>query len=395
LNPPVLSDQWSTLSARLPDGRIWTDDYTLNIVTANPLAVLLGDIRLTSLGGDGHFYDGSNWVNVVGNPWRELAGIKANGTLWVSEKPAHHERMDSSGWTLSKAGALTRFGGETKWSSIAGQNLSMLLVKNDGTLWRWGVRTNWNWKTEWPGLQSFTPYRLGTESNWAEMFLADGQPCLRKTDGSVWTTWDSGGTNRQTIKLEPGFRVERAALFEHGNWRSTTRIWSGLSYRLGVCDDGTFRIRAEEKLNSRSHSYEWAAADLQFGKGTNWLGVAGRGEKIVTLKNDGTLWLWPFHHDWRRGWYPEREERELLDVNPVRLGTHSDWIGVASAHGGVVSLAADGSLWYWPLAGNVAEFMSGIGGNIYWDSDSNSYLQPWLDISRKPQLLGNVFGKAD
>jgi ABC-type transport system involved in multi-copper enzyme maturation permease subunit/alpha-tubulin suppressor-like RCC1 family protein len=396
-NPATLREQWNTLSVRLPDGRIWTDDYTLNIVAPNPLALLLGDIRLTNQGDSGHYYDGSNWVNVVGNPWRELAGIKADGTLWVSEKPAHRERLAGGGYKMSRAGDLVRFGGETNWSSIAMQNLFLLLVKNDGTLWRWGA-TNWNYKThnQWPGLRSFTPYRLGTESNWAETFLADNQPCLRKTDGSVWTTWNSGDTNRQTVKLEPGFRIERALLLEHGGqWRSTTRIWSGLSYRLGVRDNGTFRIRAEENSNNRSRSYEWTAADLQFGKGTNWLAVAGRGEKVVTLKDDGTLWLWPFNHDWRRGWYTDREEREMLDVNPVRLGTHSDWIGVASTFGGIVSLAADGSLWYWPLAGNVAEFMSGIGGNIYWDSDSNTYFQPWLDISRKPQPLGNIFGKAD
>ena len=394
-NPPVVSDEWGTLSVRLPDGRIWTDDYTLNIVTANPLAVLLGDIRLTSLGGDGHFYDGSNWVNVVRGIWSERVGIKTDGTLWVSEKPARRERLAGDDWKMTKAGDLVRFGGETNWSSIAWHGASMLLVKDDCTLWRWGT-TNWNWKKEWPGLRSFTPYRLGTESNWAGTFLADNQPCIRKTDGSVWTTWNSGDTNRQTIKLEPGFRVERVSSLEHGGqWRSTTRIWSGLSYRLGVRDDGTFRIRAEEKLNSRSRSYEMVTVDLQFGKSTNWLGVAGRGEKVVTLKDDGTLWLWNFHHDNRRGWDTERDEREILDVNPVRLGTHSDWIGVASAHGGVVSLAADGSLWYWPLAENVPEFMSGIGGNIYWDSDSNTYFQPWLDISRKPQPLGNVFGKTD
>ena len=129
---------------------------------------------------------------------------------------------------------------------------------------------------------------------------------------------------------------------------------------------------------------------MQFGKGTNWLAVAGRGEKVVTLKDDGTLWLWNFSHDkWRMNF--KRDERKMLDVNPVHLGTHSDWIGVASAYGGIVSLAADGSLWFWPLAENVAEFASGIGGDVYWSSDSNSHFGPWLDISRKPQPLGNIF----
>ena len=89
--------------------------------------------------------------------------------------------------------------------------------------------------------------------------------------------------------------------------------------------------------------------DLQLGKETNWLAVAGTAQKIVTLKDDGTLWLWNFYHDNHRGWDPERDEREMLDVKPVRLGTHADWIAIAAADGGIISLAADGSLWYWPL----------------------------------------------
>jgi len=57
-NPATLSEQRNTFSVRLPGGRIWTDDYTLNGGAPNPLALILGGVSLTSL-GDGHFYDGS------------------------------------------------------------------------------------------------------------------------------------------------------------------------------------------------------------------------------------------------------------------------------------------------------------------------------------------------
>jgi hypothetical protein len=127
---------------------------------------------------------------------------------------------------------------------------------------------------------------------------------------------------------------------------------------------------------------------LQFGKDTNWLAVAGRDAKVVTLKNDGTLWLWNFYHDSLRGWDPKRDEREMLDSKPVHLGTHSDWIAIATADGGIISLAADGSLWYWPLE-SAQDFMA----EIYGDNGNNS--GPLLYVSRKPQFLGNIFGKAD
>lgn len=171
----------------------------------------------------------------------------------------------------------------------------------------------------------------------------------------------------------------------------------GLSYRLGIRDDGTFRIWADQKLKKLTKSeytYEWTAVDLLLGKSTNWLAVAGRGEKIVTLKNDGTLWLWNFYHNNRYRWNTERDEQAMLGTTPARLGSHADWIAITSADGGIISLAADGSLWYWPLE-SASRFASDFGNGVFWDSRSNTYLEPLLDISRKPQFLGNVFGKPN
>jgi ABC-type transport system involved in multi-copper enzyme maturation permease subunit len=391
-NPVTLREQWNTVSVRLADGRIWMDDYALNFDPGNPLALFLGDIRLTSLGG-GHFYDGSNWVNMVRGVRMELVGIKSDGTLWASKNPAHRERLAGGGWKMSKPGDLVRVGQETNWGSLAGWGAAMLLVKTDGTLWRWGA-TNWSYKKEWPGLHSFTPQRLETGADWAETILADNRSFLRKTDGSVWEmSWDRNNQNQQPVQeLEAGVFIQRAPYLEPGKWRSMTAIWSGLSYRLGIREDGTFRIRADQKLNKKLNSYDWTAADLQFGHGTNWLAVAGRDEKIVTLKDDGTLWLWPFRHDDWRGWDNDRDEREMLGRNPVRLGTHTDWLAITSADGGIISLAADGSLWYWPLE-SARRFAEDSGR--FWDNHSNTYFEPLLDISRKPQRLGNVFGHAE
>lgn len=106
---------------------------------------------------------------------------------------------------------------------------------------------------------------------------------------------------------------------------------------------------------------------------------------MVTLKNDGTLWLWDFR---TRGTVPGAVEwdgktfaPEIQRTVPVQLGTHADWIAIAGYSHEMVALAADGSLWYWPLASP---------GNFF----NNEGIVPLLDISRKPQLLGNVFAEA-
>ncbi len=380
-------------SVRLPDGRIWTAGYYLDFGGPSPLAWLLGDLKMTSILA-GHFLNGTNLVGIIDAGTQEQEGVKTDGTLWVSEHPAWIEQLATGEWNVTP-GDLVRFGSESNWSSLAWNGLSILLVKDDGTLWRWGV-TNWDFKQhKWPGMRAFTPYRLGTESNWAGVFELGDEPCLRKTDGSVWipadyTPWY--GNQKQTLELEPGFSVQRATGLEHGHWRSTTIVWNGRGYQLGVGDDGTFRIWADQELNYKT-SYEWRTTDMQFGKDTNWLAVAGGyvmgDENIVTLKNDGTLWLWPFHHDYRAGWDPASDERELLDTRPLQLGTHSDWIAIVTTVGGITSLAADGTLWYWPLERPSFVYQIYNSGN-----GANSHFEPLLDISRKPQLLGNVFSAA-
>jgi hypothetical protein len=57
------------------------------------------------------------------------------------------------------------------------------------------------------------------------------------------------------------------------------------------------------------------------------------------------------------------------------LGIHSDWVAVADDRDGVISLAADGSLWYWPDKG------------VFESSKNLLMLKP----SRKPELLANIF----
>lgn len=392
-NAPTVDFQYNYFTIRLANGRIWANTYALNANQENPLAFFFGNIRLTSFGQNA-FYTGSNWVSLV-TSWRgELTGIKTDGTLWVSPKLAAL-RWRGDGWGASKLGDLVRFGNDTNWSSQVWFGYSVLLVKTDGTLWRWGLK-NWDNKTwkNWPGLHTFTPQQIGTQTNWTKVILPDNHPRIRKADGSVWSLWVDSNSKSPIEKLEPGFEIQRQPYLESDNWRNTTDIWSGMHYRLGIRTDGTFRLCADEQLDKKANTYVFTTVDYQFGTASNWLAVAGRGQQVVTLKDDGTLWCWDFYHDDRRGWDNQRDEGEMLAAKPVQLGTHADWLVITDAPGGIVSLAADGSLWYWPLE-SALRFADNFSNGIYWDEGNHHYLEPLLDISRKPQPLGNIFGKAN
>jgi hypothetical protein len=370
-------------AVRLPGGKIWQNHFENDPSVLDPLAVLFGNVK-TRL-AQGQFLSGSNWLTVQ-RVAREFVGLKVDGSLWVSEKPWQEIRLPNGDWKLDReyyAQKLVPFGGETNWSCVMNAGLSALLVKTDGTLWRWGT-TNFDLKHhDWPGLRTFVPHRLGTESNWAAVFPGDYQYFFRKTDGALWVWNDNGITNRERLlELEPGFTLAPQTKFGLEKFLSTVRVQHGLQYKIGVRDDGTFRIWAEQRVvwsnNHRYSDYQWFPADLLIGSDTNWLAVAGDWDQVITLKKDGTLWRWDFRRDNNHSWWGESDlESEIQHTRPIRLGTHADWIAIS----GGTALAADGSLWYWPLGTS----------DDYYDNRNDSYaIRPLLDISHKPQWLGNV-----
>jgi hypothetical protein len=387
-NPASLNANLA-VAVHLPDGRIWTALYGPEVTD-----LMLGEFKVALTGRK--YVPGTDWLSIERGYWL-AAGIKRDGTLWVSKNPPPEIVPPDRRWKASEdqINNLVQFGSETNWTSLLPLGRSLLLVKNDGTLWRLGTPNFDSKHKPWPGLLAFTPERLGTESNWAEVFQSSYRVCFRKTDGSGWITGENWSTNGVAqMEIEPGFAVHAVPAFDRNQMRSMTMISHGLTFGVGIRSDGTFRIWGDQrKIPVRGNgNYEWWPTDLQIGTGTNWLAVAGNGEKAVTLKDDGTLWLWDFRNNPTRAREPSRSEREVLRTVPVRLGTHSDWIAISGDNVGVTALAADGSLWFWPLAD--ASQIADMIDNQLGDNDRQRW-PPLLEISRKPQFLGNVFSQAD
>jgi hypothetical protein len=83
------------------------------------------------------------------------------------------------------------------------------------------------------------------------------------------------------------------------------------------------------------------------------------------IKKDGSLWRLPLPPN---PWYREAVK---APPSPVKLGSHSDWVAIAPLMNGTISLAADGSLWFWDM----------------WDDQVGRYM---LRPSHKPMFVGNV-----
>jgi alpha-tubulin suppressor-like RCC1 family protein len=184
------------------------------------------------------------------------------------------------------------------------------------------------------------------------------------------------GRTRQAheIELEPGIAIECLENCDNFKWRSVTRCWS---FYAGVREDGTLWGWSLLRPRCAKNNQDWLeGTPKQVGKDTDWIAVAGDYKALAALKTDGSLWTW----NRSSIYYGYGEVLNLVTQSPVRLGTHADWVAVGSAMNGIVSLAADGSLWYWYHR----------DPSVFGNSD-----QPLLAASRKPFKIENILDAQD
>jgi hypothetical protein len=380
-NRPVLQgDFYNGVRVRLPDGRVWFDSLSYSFLSNKSASPgkrwwrLVADPRPASAGPQ-QFLAGSNWVSamavrVVDPTWSSqmlggsglafgylyTVGIQANGTLWISS------HVVPNVWSGQE---MTQFGYETNWQQIIRQNgCTFLLLKDNGTLWRWGTNhLDWDqWRT-WPTVRNNPPRQIGTNSDWKEIF-DDRFPNARKTDGSSW---------RVSLDFKTGLdKVERMTnfySFPFANSASTLANGrdgdeSAVAY---VGTNGSLWARYDhDQTDENGRKYD-STGVLQVGHDTNWVAVAITWPALVALKADGSLWKWK----------PVKNNREdFSQTPPTRLGIHHDWMGLTEVGGGAVTLAADGSLWLWTET------------SFFGDR------QPWIRLPKQPKFLGNVFSEA-
>ena len=215
------------LAIVLPDGRLWEDRVTYK------------DGWL-SLGGH-HFANGSNWVDAIAS-YRETVAIRSDGTLWVSEKPGRLWEWGAA-LTPEESPPLVQFGDETGWLRVEhNTGASVVLLKRDGTLWRWG--TNRFNTTNYQGLRAVAPLRLGRESDWARIFRGVQWIYAWKRNGAAWAlhetnSFDDPVLRPLQVEIAPGTVAEPMPALDNVQFKCLNSRWIGKGDEIGVRDDGT------------------------------------------------------------------------------------------------------------------------------------------------------------
>ncbi len=412
-NPPQLSGgSWSEYSLVFSDGKLWsgTIHSSRNYDAVVPsFAVSPTKLRLLH----SHFEEGSHWVKAINTRFSKFV-LKDDGTLWSADLRAEAFQNDLIDDALTKhaaRGRLIQLGKENDWIDVTAWDSFPLLLKRDGTLWRWGsdpekpdaaytraasrdrngnFPSGWSYQL-WPGIEAFRPWRIGLESNWSH-FSINGRLsryCIENTKGETWSIssedlsqqisrntgrrgswfwWAEFADETNGHQLAEKFWIYRHPLVggrERNQWityaRGMRAGWT-FPYSVGIRGDGTLwgwdfpGVQSNDKL----HAIPWEP--VQIGTDSDWRVITPSGKQYMLLKSDGTLWKW--QPDGRKN-------------NIERLDAHSDWVTIGSDWDGPVALAADGSLWTWQETDSEVYFLGASGIKC---------VAPW-----RPQYLGNIF----
>ena len=348
------------IAVHLPDGRVWLDPVGVSHHTNALIKLLSQDHWPQEVWpvdrNQEHFVTGSNWTAIAAN-WRVIVGTQNDGTLWCL----------STAFTNS-AGLPLRIGAESNWQQVALASPGFMLLKKDGSLWGWGANEYSVYRTNLQAVLAAPPFRIGSESDWAEITPCGRQALVRSKDGRFWA-WQYFYVKGKDESL-----FFRRPDLDQNDWLSLSpEQWLGATNRLcaGVRADGTLWLW----LNSfpKDHPDEIIPNQkIQVGKDHQWQSVSINGQELFALERNGTLWKWKPVDEWKP--IPGSADYYhfvIAESAPVQLGNHSDWMAVSPGRwgGGVISLAADGSIWRWS------------------DYPSNPLFVP----SRRPEKIANIF----
>ncbi|AZA88477.1 T9SS C-terminal target domain-containing protein [Chryseobacterium shandongense] len=257
----------------------------------------------------------------------------------------------------------------TGYSKVTqGQNFSAA-IKNDGSLWVWGIGVN-GIDGSGVGTNSIPhPVKVGTDNDWQDVSAGNSHIVALKTDGSVWV-WGGnyygqigmGNVNTVYVPTKVGTSTYKA-------------ISAGFGQTFIIKTDGTLWVTGEDSTQSGllglGYSTTGVSAFTKVGSDNDWKSVSVGAQQTFAIKTDGTLWGAGSNTAGQLGLGTLTKTNSFIQV-----GTQNDWREVVSGDVHSLAIKNDGTLWgcgannYYRQLGMPTFFYAGeffqIGNDSNW-----------------------------
>tara|TARA_B100001250_G_C19724176_1_gene755262 strand:- start:55 stop:1314 length:1260 start_codon:yes stop_codon:yes gene_type:complete len=354
----------------------------------------------------------TNWTEYYqgGSSGHRAIGVKSDGTLWT------WGQGDNSSGALGQNNQTDysspkQVGTDTTWSTTTYIGNSGIAVKNNGTMWAWGLNQygqlglgeasnplRYSSPTQIPGTWSTTTGStiLGYNEGQTSVFSV-------KTNGTLWA-W---GNNEGGLGLND--TTDRSSPTQVG----TDTTWSSEDGHLGTAamrkgafsaikTDGTLWTWGEGDFGQSGHNNRTVYSSPRQVPGTyiftsRSLGnniAAGGGSATIVIKDDTTMWgmgsLWYGMTGNNYGNGGQTTLPATYVSSPVQMaGGTTGWATVCQADLAVYGTKTDGTLWAWGYNGD-----GQLGNNQNQPSGLSSPVQipgtDWKFISSANYSVGAI-----
>lgn len=294
--------------------------------------------------------------------------IKKDGTLWCWGYNQYGQLGDNT--TTIRSSPVQTIAGGNNWKQVyCGGAATTIGIKNDGTLWSWGVNTEGGaHDTEFYNTTSSPVQILIGTNNWKQVSCGQNHRAAIKTDGTLWL-WGRNNNGQLGVyfdsfnnTMDRELPVETVA--GGSNW---VQVSSGYGHTAAIKSDGTLWLwgyNYDGQLGDNTRTRRSSPVQTIAG-GNNWKYVSCGSRTTAAIKKDGTLWMWG---NGKRGELGNNAWSNRS--SPVQVSGIGSWKDVVCGQYITFGIKNNGSLWAW---GDPTTY--GLFGNANFLEYSNVPLQ--------------------
>jgi alpha-tubulin suppressor-like RCC1 family protein len=312
------------------DGSIWAwggNDYSkLGVTTSGSYS--FSPVRVGN---------GSDWVFAAAGQDHTLAA-KRDGTLWAWGRNHKGQLGDS---TLIQRDTPVPIASANQWVSVACGANHVLAMTSDSTLWGWGDGLKGQ-LGDGVATARLRPVPVGPGSAWSTATCGAAHMLAIRQDGSLW------GWGDNVLGLGDGTSTAHPSPVRIGLASNWSEVASATNHTLAVKTDGTLWAWGYNDYGQLGVSGFIHLSPVQVGTAANWATVACGYNHSMAIKRDGTLWAWGNRYNGRLG----IGDTDNHAIEPVQVGTASNWTRVVCGYEHTMALKTDGTLWAWGSNGN-------------------------------------------
>lgn len=284
--------------------------------------------------------------------------IKDNGTLWGMGNSEFG--LLGNGSTTQINPSLQQIGTATNWQKISASTQMTIGLKTDGTIWGWGQNDQYEMGNNTCCANQLTPIQIGTANHWVDIKSTSmgATAFALKNDGTLWG-WglNTGGLLGNSTVMA---RSVPTQLNTATDWAS---IYVGVAHILALKTNGTLWSWGGGEYGQTGDNFPssyYRDTPTQVGTDT-WSKVFAGWKVSFGIKPDGTLWAWGLNDVGQLG-----IGNTTNQFTPVQVGTDTNWVDVVSGGSGndqfTIATKSDGTVWAWG-DNQVGQYGNGTVGN--------------------------------